>query len=191
MAGKQAKILSDEHLKALLNFTRQTRYPARNRAIVLLSTKAGLRAGEIAKLTWAMVLDPDGNVGDTIELQDRAAKKRSGRRIPMHPDLRVALTKLRKLRMPEGPIIRSERHGAMQRGSIVHWFAVVYDKLELAGCSSHSGRRTFITKAAKAIHKSGGSLRDVQLLAGHRALTTTQRYIEGDSDAQRRVVSMI
>jgi integrase len=62
---------------------------------------------------------------------------------------------------------------------------------DLAGCSSHSGRRTFITRAARLVHKAGGSLRDVQLLAGHRSIQTTQRYIDGDSDAQRRLVSLI
>ena len=61
----------------------------------------------------------------------------------------------------------------------------------LHGCSSHSGRRTFITKAARLVHKTGGSLRDVQLLAGHASITTTQRYIEGDTDAQRKLVSLI
>ena len=34
----------------------------------------------------------------------------------------------------------------------------------------------------------GGSIRDVQLLAGHSALVTTQRYIEADAGAMRRVV---
>ena len=61
----------------------------------------------------------------------------------------------------------------------------------LAGCSSHSGRRTFITRAARLVHKAGGSLRDVQLLAGHRSIQTTQRYIDGDTDAQRKLVAMI
>jgi len=59
------------------------------------------------------------------------------------------------------------------------------------GCSSHSGRRTFITRAARKIVEAGGSLRDVQQLAGHASLATTQRYIEGDTDAKRRVVAMI
>ena len=36
----------------------------------------------------------------------------------------------------------------------------------------------------------GGSLRDVQLLAGHSALETTQRYIESDVNAMRRVVEV-
>ena len=41
------------------------------------------------------------------------------------------------------------------------------------------------------MHKAGGSLKDVQELAGYSALTTTERYIEGDRDAQRRLVRML
>jgi len=52
-------------------------------------------------------------------------------------------------------------------------------------------RRTFVTRAARIVHKAGGSLRDVQLLAGHRSIQTTQAYIDGDSDAQRKLVAMI
>ena len=52
--------------------------------------------------------------------------------------------------------------------SIVCWFAKAFRVIGLEGCSSHSGRRTFITRAARLVHKAGGSLRDVQLLAGHQ-----------------------
>jgi site-specific recombinase XerD len=34
-------------------------------------------------------------------------------------------------------------------------------------------------------------LRDVQQLAGHASLSTTQRYIEGDSEAKRKLVDLI
>lgn len=191
MAGKQAKTLSTDHIDDLLFFAERSRHPLRNRLIVLLSVKAGLRAAEIAKLSWDMVLCPSGEVGVAIELQDRIAKKRGGRSIPLHAELREALIRARKLCNGQGPIIRSERGGAMTPMSIVVWFSRAYQALGFDGCSSHSGRRTFITRAARVVHRAGGSLRDVQLLAGHRSIQTTQRYIDGDSDAQRRLVSLI
>ena len=79
----------------------------------------------------------------------------------------------------------------MTPASVVNWFACAYHAVGLTGCSSHSGRRTFITRAARLVHKAGGSLRDVQLLAGHRSIQTTQRYIDGDTDVQRKLVAMI
>lgn len=192
MAGKQAKILSANHIDDLLFFAERSRHALRNRVIVLLSVKAGLRAGEIANLTWPMVLNPAGEINTTIELRDHAAKKRSGRIVPVHPDLREALIAYRKeAGGTNSAVIRSERGGPMTPLSIVVWFSRVYSELGLEGCSSHSGRRTFITRAARLVHKAGGSLRDVQLLAGHRSIQTTQRYIEGDSDAQRRLISLL
>ena len=191
MAGKQAKILSNDQVDDLLFFADQSRYPARNRLIVLLSVKAGLRAAEIANLTWDMVVDPSGQVGQVIELRDWAAKRKSGRTIPLHKQLRAALIAWRADRPGRGPVIRSERGGAIQPLSIVVWFYRAFAALDLAGCSSHSGRRTFITRAARLTSKAGGSLRDVQLLAGHRSIQTTQAYIDGDSDVQRRLVAMI
>ena len=191
MSGKQAKILSDQQITSLLVFASASRNPFRNSLIVLLSVKAGLRAGEIANLTWDMVVDPTGDIGSAIELRDCAAKKNSGRLIPIHPTLRTALAAWRKKTAGSGPIIRSERGGPMTPTSIVNWFAIAYRAIGLEGCSSHSGRRTFITRAARLVHKAGGSLRDVQLLAGHRSIQTTQRYIDGDSDAQRKLVAMI
>ncbi len=191
MAGKQAKILSLGDVNDLLVFANCTRQPLRNRVIVLLAAKAGLRAVEIANLTWDMVVSPTGDVGSVIELRDIVAKNSSGRLIPLHPDLRDALNAYRNLSNGVGPVIRSERGGPMMPLSIVVWFNRAFRNIGLRGCSSHSGRRTFITRAARLVHKAGGSLRDVQLLAGHRSIQTTQRYIDGDSDVQRKLVAMI
>ena len=191
MAGKQAKTLTQDHIDDLLFFAERSRHPDRNRVIVLLSIKAGLRAGEIANLTWSMVLNASGRIGTIIELRDVAAKKGSGRSIPIHADLRAALDRLGGTSNVDDPVVRSERGGQINPNSIVNWFAGAYAALGLENCSSHSGRRTFITRAARLVHKAGGSLRDVQLLAGHRSIQTTQRYIDGDSDVQRRLVSLI
>ena len=140
---------------------------------------------------WDMVLDPTGGIGPVIELRDIATKNGSGRLIPVHPDLRQSLDAYRDLSTGSGPVIRSERGGPMMPLSIVVWFNRAFRNIGLHGCSSHSGRRTFITRAARLVHKAGGSLRDVQLLAGHRSIQTTQRYIDGDSDVQRKLVAMI
>jgi integrase len=191
MAGKQAKVLSTGQVDHLLAWCLTTRQPLRNRALVLLSVKAGLRAGEIANLTWDMVVGPTGAVEAVLDLHDSVAKNGSGRRIPLHPDLRYALIDLRHAEPDDGPVIKSERDLPMTPRSVVNWFADAYRALSLSGCSSHSGRRTFITRAARLVHQAGGSLRDVQLLAGHQSIQTTQRYIDGDTDAQRRLVSLI
>ena len=193
MAGKQAKLLTNYMVTATIRHVRKKRYPARDTAIILLSTKAGLRAGEIAKLTWPMVLDANGKIGKAIELHDIAAKKLHGRTIPINPFLSKALAKLhREQRRPlRGAIILSERKTPIQPASIVKWFRGIFAELGFDGCSSHSGRRSFVTKAARTIHLVGGSLKDVQQLAGHRSLETTQAYIEGDSNIQRKLVALL
>jgi integrase len=191
MVGKQAKTLSKNDISDIVCYATRTRNPIRNVVMVLLSAKAGLRAGEIANLTWPMVLDPRGEIGHVIELRNEAAKNRRGRLIPIHPELRQALAAWLGVSVGIGHVIASERGGPMRPLSVVLWFAKAYRALGLNGCSSHSGRRTFITRAARLVHRAGGSLRDVQLLAGHRSIQTTQRYIDGDTDAQRRLVSLI
>ena len=103
-------------------FASCTRHPLRNRVIVLLAAKAGLRAVEIAKLTRDMVVDPTGEIGTVIELRDTAAKNGSGRLIPVHPDHRQALTAYRGRVPHSGPLIRSGRGGPMTPLSIVVWF---------------------------------------------------------------------
>jgi integrase/recombinase XerD len=161
--------------------------------MVLLSFKAGLRACEMSGLDWSMVLASNKRVSDQITVSRSVAKMGSGRQIPLHSELTGALKHLHKEegRPIIGAIIRSERGERLGAGSIVNWFGQVYRELELVGCSSHSGRRTFITASARVLAKTGGSLRDIQELAGHRALTTTERYIEGDRAAQRKLISLL
>lgn len=180
-------------MRLLLEHVVSQRYPHRNTAIILLSFKAGLRACEIAGLSWPMVLGSDGNLSMQIAIARDIAKCRSGRQIPLHTELRRALQVLHKHHSePQfGHVIRSERGEGMSAASVVNWFTKLYRQLGLNGCSSHSGRRTFITTSARVLARTGGSLRDIQELAGHRALTTTERYIQGNRDAQRKLISLL
>jgi len=92
---------------------------------------------------------------------------------------------------PERPILFSERGGGLSPATVRLWFHRLYTSLKMEGCSSHSGRRTFITRAARRVSQVGGSLRDVQELAGHTSLAMTQRYIEGDTEAKRKLVALL
>jgi integrase/recombinase XerD len=194
--GKQAKIINDRQVRAVLAELSTRRYPLRDRVMFLLSIKAGMRAVEIASITWAMVTDAEGEIGEVIALQNRASKGRSGGRIiPLHLDLKTALVALHKERgvkaIPGLSVIHSERAHGLSAGAVAVWFHRLYTGLGMVGCSSHSGRRSFVTRAARRISEVGGSLRDVQMLAGHASLTTTAKYIEHDAGAQRKVVALI
>src|SRR5262249_4911814 len=194
--GKQAKIIGEKQVRAVLAELDTRRYPFRDRVLFLLSIKAGMRAVEIASVTWAMVSDAEGEIGDVIALQNSASKgKGGGRTIPMHADLKAALVALHKERRvearPDWPVIHSERNHGLSAGAVAVWFQRLYTVLGMDGCSSDSGRPTFITRAARKIREACCSLGAVQMLAGHAHLGTTSRYIEHDAEAQKKVVSLI
>lgn len=192
MAGKQAKILSTKQIKTALAFLSTTRHPERNRIIFLLSCKAGLRSIEISKLTWSMVIDSNGELARIIHLQNVATKgKKGGRTIPMSALLYDSLSMLTRPDNPNQTIIRSERKNPMAASTITNWFAKLYRDLGLTGCSSHSGRRTCGTMWARKVTEAGGSLKDVQDLMGHSSIQTTQRYIDSNEDAKRKLVELI
>lgn len=191
--GKQAKTLTKGQVEATLGYLATTRWPTRNRVIFLLSAKAGLRAKEIANLTWRMVTDSRGDIGQAVYLENVASKGRSGRVIPMSDELRTALAEYSKTTVIASNrfLIESERSDRMSAQAIVNLFWRWYHEIGFDGCSSHSGRRTFITNSARKISNVGGSLRDVQMLAGHSNLRTTQRYIEPNPEAQMKIVELV
>lgn len=196
MAGKQAKILNEEQQIIMLRFLERTRYPARNKLIFLLSVKAGLRAIEIAYLRWRNILSSDRSISGYIIIEDAGSKgKRGGRTIPMHPLIRSELDRYVEMIgsfEPNDRVIVSERKTrGVSPGYVTTMLWLWYRDAGFVGASSHSGRRTFITNAARKISDCGGSIRDVQHLAGHKSLNTTQRYIDGNEEAKLKLISML
>ena len=196
--GKQAKVLTKPQVDAVTAFLLSRRHGVRDQSVFLLSVRAGLRAKEIANLRWSMILTPDGEVGDAIHLTNTASKGRSGRVIPLNKQLRENLKKMlavaqqdRRFHPALSYVVTTERSAHTSPQAVVNMFKRWYDDIGLLGCSSHSGRRTFITNAARKISTVGGSLRDVQVLAGHSSLAVTQRYIDGDSEARKKIVDLI
>ena len=196
--GKQAKTLTSKQVDLVLKHLESTRYPLRNKVIFMFSCKAGLRAKEIANITWSMICNSDGELGSSINLTNKASKgKDSGRVIPLHKDLRTLLSELLEKRRQQDNftvsdhVIRTERDSKTSPQVIVNFFSGLYKGIGFEGASSHSGRRTFITNAAKKISLAGGTLNDIKLLAGHSSLATTQRYIAYDTEAQKKIIELI
>ena len=196
--GKQSKTLNKTQIQMVRTFLRNQRNGLRDETIFLLSVKSGLRSKEISLLSWKMVSKSDETIDDFINLPNSSSKGNGGRIIPLHKDikdnLKVMLEEHRKLYgfdQNKSFIVRTERTPFTTSQTIVNMFQKWYGKLGLLGCSSHSGRRTFITETSKKISLVGGSLRDIQMMVGHQSLQTTQRYIEGDSESQRKVIDLI
>lgn len=183
----QAKIISDAQQRAVLAVLRSSR----ERAMFLLSIKAGLRALEIAGLQWRHVR------GDVLELTSDITKGSKARSVPIGKVLRDALQELRNdAGNPSDDVYVFEnqqmRGYPLTANAVAQWFRYLYrERMGWQGYSSHSGRRTAITKAARVVSTVGGSLRDVQDIAGHASLRTTQVYIEVNSDAKKRLADLL
>lgn len=181
MATRRAKVIEEGDYQKVLNYIDgYSDNKIRDSLIFLLSVKAGLRAVEIALLRWECVLNSDGTVADFIELFSDMTKKKKERTVPMNKELKQFI----ELHKPANPnykdtIIKfgwKKKKGAAH--AMVVWLGRLYESVGLKGCTSHSGRRTFITKAARVANNHGCSLVDIQLIVGHSRLDTTQGYIE-------------
>jgi len=190
--------LNPTQIKKISEFLLTNRYGHRDQTIFYFSVKCGLRAKEISHLKWSMVMESDGSISNYLHLPNSSSKGRSGRIVPLHKDLKNNLVKMveeyknfKDFDPVASSIIRTERSKSTTSQSIVNMFQRWYGRLGLVGCSSHSGRRTFITETSKKISTVGGSLRDIQMMVGHSSLQTTQRYIESDRECQWRVVNLL
>ena len=183
---------------ALLRYVETCWRPERNAVIVRLSFDVFCRATEIARLRWRMVGDVQGRLGEAIALDNHASKgPAGGRLLPLTDAVYDALARLQHCARPvdpeafvvqfrkgsQAPVIRSQAVQALFRS----WYRV----LGFHGASSHSGRRTGITRAAREATQLELSLVDVQTLAGHANLTTTQRYIEPNGERHRLLLERL
>ncbi|QDM40389.1 site-specific integrase [Altererythrobacter sp. TH136] len=176
---KRARVLADADIIKVLAHVEASNSPASDRAKVLLSCKAGLRAGEIAELRRHAFTDARGKVGSCLTVY--SSKTGSTREVPIHPMLRDALDRLITAHPRTDRVAFNARHGRIRpqnAKSVTVWFLRLYRELGLMGCSSHSGRRTFATRAARACGAHHASLADVQRLLGHSQLTSTECYLD-------------
>lgn len=178
-----AKVLSNQQLEALLGHvaSRKSGKPDRDRAILLLSFKAGLRIAEIAALDWRDLTDATGTLVPSLVIR-AGIKCGKGRTLPMHTTLWEALDALHAAagRPPTGRVIVDNSGRPIAPNTLQRYYARLAASAGFHGVSSHSGRRSFITKLAT---DHPGRLRDIQRLAGHADPGTTVTYCGGDAVA--------
>lgn len=184
-------MLSEHELRRVLHMCTTSKHGDRNRMAVLLSHHAGLRVGEIASLTWDQVLDVNREIRRSFYLLAAKTKAGEAREVFLNGVLRRELTRFldgqRVQAAKPAPIIRSQKNGAFSANSLCQLFARIYRHAGVTGATSHSGRRWFITNLA---HK-GVSPKVIMELAGHKQLTTTQRYIEVTGDMKSKAVGLL
>ena len=190
---RRARVLDNNHIERVLALIESSSNSPRSDELkFLLSVYAGLRVSEIAGITIDAFLTADGAIGSSMVINSRIAKGGRGRIIPIHPLIRNALGRFRKAHPKTEFIAFSNRRGICRQSTeaVKSWFSRIFSDAGLQGCSSHSGRRTFITRLARSANQFNRSLRDVQLLAGHQRLETTQAYIEPADDLDELVASL-
>ena len=188
---KQAKVLSDKQLKAVLVICESMQNGSRNRLAVLLSHYAGLRAGEIATLNWGDVLDQNHVPKEIFYLEAANTKSKEARQVHLNVLLRKELglywQGLDEHRSLDWPIIESQRGGFFTANTLCQLFGTIYNTAGIDDATSHSGRRWFITQLA---HK-GVSPKVIMELAGHKHLGTTQRYIDVNDEMKSQAVGLL
>ncbi|MBB4347013.1 tyrosine-type recombinase/integrase [Aliirhizobium cellulosilyticum] len=188
---KQARVLTDAEFKRLLAVVEQMKHAGRNRLGLMLSHLAGLRVGEIAALTLRDVFDCDGKAREQLRLRAEITKGGHARVVFLNGKLRREIERYRaectESRDADAPLLLTQKKTAFSANTLCQLMGQLYRNGGLDGATSHSGRRWFITRLAH----SGVSPKVIMTLAGHRNLTTTQRYIDVRDEMMKAAVDLL
>ena len=187
---RQAQTLTDAQLRRVLHYCRSRRHPLRDETIILTSFYAGLRAIEIAALKYADVYDEQGSVRDQFTLRATQSKGGRTRTVYIGSKLKRALKEYQAsiVRNKEDmPLFPSQKGGHFSANTMCQLFLDIYKACGLRDASSHSGRRTYITKLAN----KGVGVRLLAELAGHSHISTTQRYIDVNAEQLKEAVELL
>ena len=197
----QARVLTERELRKVLAHCSTQPHAARNRAMLLCTHQAGMRVGEVAALRICDVLGADGTVMEEIALAATQTKGNQSRTVLVPRKLRDELTTYLQLRFGIAnlmavtytdtqralfPTQKNPKRG-FTANTLCQLFHKIYKDTHMTGATSHSGRRTFITKLAD----KGVGVRVLMALAGHKSIATTQRYIELNPTVMKAAVELI
>jgi integrase/recombinase XerD len=189
---KQAKTITQQDLRRLLDFVAANKHGVRNRTMLLATHLAGMRVGEVASLRYGDVVNDTGEVRDQINLIPEQTKGRHARAVFVNAKFRRELENYiasHPMQSSTDRLFYTQKKGraGFTPNTLAQYFHYLYKRAGIVGGSSHSGRRTFITNLAS----KGVGVRVLMSLAGHRHIGTTQAYIDVNDDMKRRAVEMV
>ena len=186
----QAKTLTQAEFDQVMRYISRKNFALRNRVMFLISHWSGMRVGEIASLKVRDILNPDGTIRAEVRLLPEQTKGRHARTVYLPAKLQEeirAYIRCRCINSDSEPVFYTSGGKPFTANSLCQLFFWLYRRAGIAGASSHSGRRSFITRlAAKGI-----SVRVLASLAGHRDISVTQKYIDVHDDMKRAAVELI
>jgi len=188
----RAAVLSGSQVRHVFRVAKaRGRHAARAEAALALSIGLGLRAKELTSLRWADVYGADGRVRQVVHL--KAAYTKGGRTRDVFlssPALRRVLERygerdwLGSARASQAALFASQKGGPMTPCSMARFLKAIYGEAGIAGASSHSGRRTLITRLAE----KGVDLKAIAMIAGHTSIRTTAMYVEANPTRLARIL---
>jgi integrase/recombinase XerD len=186
----QAKTLTQAEIDQALAYISTRRFALRNRVMLLTGLWSGMRVGSIAALLVGDVLNDDGTVKAEVRLRGAQIKGGKPQTVFLPQKLQVELQRymdIRRVTDLTQPVFVTAGAKAFSSNVMAQHFFWLYKKAGIAGASSHSSRRTFITNLAS----KGISVRVLASLACHASIAVTQRYIDCNDDMKRNAVEMV
>jgi integrase/recombinase XerD len=186
----QSSTLTDEEYSKIRKQIKSQKY----RLLLDLAWYTGERWGALVQLLVSDCYLPDGS--PRREITFRAATRKASpdgtrqtRQVPVHDVLFEALSGYK----PDStslwlfPNREGDSPITMRWADDVFRTAVDRAALSAKGISTHSTRRTFITK----LHKAGTDIYVIQRITGHRDLKALGRYVEIDSDRIKGAIATL
>lgn len=186
----QAKVLNPTELRRVLDYIATRRHNARNRAMLLLTHYAGMRVAEVAALRLNDVLNSDSTIKSEVRLMPQQTKGKYARTVYLNEKIQKELAQyingIRVLDMAK-PLFRTQKQAQFSANSLTQYFFYLYRNVGLTGCSSHTGRRSFLTGLAN----KGTAIHILKSLAGHRNISTTAAYLYSSPAQLKAAVELV
>jgi len=197
MARKEgtAKPLNEQEFQEVIDYTMATsQHPLRDCAILQISVRVGLRAGEIAQIELGDIMSLKGEIRKQVTLRKKTTKgDKGGVAYFSHPEVREALSKYivevrSKLESDHDNVFISKKGSPFSNNSMCRLFSTLYAKAGYPDAKGHSGRKSL----ARNLNRNNVSIYNIQQILRHSNIQTTiKHYVSVDEEVLENLVGSV